>query len=213
MIKAALFDLDGVVLDTETQYTKFWESQFHRYYSDSPGIARQVKGMTLRQVHKAYFADRPDVQQAITQSLNDFEQQMSYEYIPGFETFVRELREQGIRTAVVTSSNRVKMENVYRRRPALKTYFDRILTSEDFSRSKPDPDGYLKGAAALGVAPAECLGFEDSINGLKAARAAGLLTVGLTTTNPYDVVAELCDVVVDNFTRVSLASLSESFPG
>ncbi|WP_276893282.1 HAD family phosphatase [Hallella bergensis] len=207
MIKAALFDLDGVVLDTETQYTTFWGNQFRRYYPDSPGLEHQIKGMTLNQIFDAYYANRPDVQETITHELNEYEQQMSYGYIQGFESFVKQLRRHNIKTAVVTSSNLAKMENVYRRQPGMKLYFNRILTSEDFSKSKPHPDSYLKGAAALGVRPEECLGFEDSINGLKAARAAGLFSVGLATTNSRETVAELCDKVVDDFTQIRLADL------
>jgi beta-phosphoglucomutase len=207
MIKAALFDLDGVVLDTETQYTKFWGSQFRRYYPESPGLEHKIKGMTLIQIFDAHYAGKKDIQEAITRELNEYELQMNYEYIRGFEPFVMQLRQHNIKTAVVTSSNLAKMEKVYRKQPGIKNYFDRILTSEDFTKSKPDPDSYLKGAAALGVQPEECLGFEDSINGLKAARAAGLFSVGLTTTISRDVVAELCDVVIDDFTQIHVSDL------
>jgi beta-phosphoglucomutase len=207
MIKAALFDLDGVVLDTETQYTKFWGGQFRRYYPESPGLEHKIKGMTLTQIFDAHYAGKKDIQEAITRELNEYEQQMNYGYIPGFEAFVKQLRRRNIKTAVVTSSNLAKMEKVYRKQPGLKLYFDKILTSEDFTKSKPDPDSYLKGAAALGVQPEECLGFEDSINGLKAARAAGLFSVGLTTTISRDVVAELCDVVIDDFTQIHVSDL------
>jgi haloacid dehalogenase superfamily, subfamily IA, variant 3 with third motif having DD or ED/haloacid dehalogenase superfamily, subfamily IA, variant 1 with third motif having Dx(3-4)D or Dx(3-4)E len=208
MIKAALFDLDGVVFDTEPQYSRFWGSQFQLYYPDMPGMEQRIKGMTLVQIYDQYFADKKDEQSKITERLNAYELQMEYEYIAGFESFVTALRKQGIKTAVVTSSNLEKMANVYRHRPEMKDYFDVILTSEDFERSKPDPDGYLKGAAHFGIDPKECVGFEDSVNGLKAVRAAGLLTVGLTTTNSRETVATLADIVVDDFTQLDLSTLS-----
>lgn len=207
MIKAVLFDLDGVVLDTETQYTKFWGKQFRRYYPETPGIEHKIKGMTLVQIYDAFFADRPDVQETITHELNEYERQMRYDYIAGFEAFVKQLHQRGLKTAVVTSSNRPKMESVYGKRPELRQYFDKILTSEDFTKSKPDPECYLKGAQVLGVQPAECMGVEDSINGLKAVRAAGLYSVGLTTTNSRQVVAPLCDVVADDYMQLNLDSL------
>lgn len=205
MIKAALFDLDGVVLDTETQYTFFWGSQFQRYYPESPGLEQKIKGMTLVQIFDAYYAGRPEVQEAITRELDAYERQMSYEYVPGFEAFVSQLRDGNVRTAVVTSSNRPKMESVYGKHPELEQYFDRILTSEDFSRSKPDPECYLKGAAVFGADPADCVGFEDSINGLKSVRAAGLFSVGLATTNSREVVEGLADMVADDFTQIAFA--------
>ena len=96
---------------------------------------------------------------------------------------IRDLHNHGVKTAVVTSSNMPKMESVYRYQPAFKSLFDAILTSEDFERSKPDPDCYLKAAERLGVKKDECIVFEDSFNGLRSGRAAGMKVVGLATTN------------------------------
>ncbi|MDT3386288.1 MAG: HAD-IA family hydrolase, partial [Bacteroidota bacterium] len=95
-----------------------------------------------------------------------------------------------------------KMANVYQQHPEFMSLFDSVLTSEDFERSKPDPDGYLKAAKALGIEPNECVGYEDSINGLKAVRAAGMFCVGLATTNSREVVKPLADVVIDDFTQL-----------
>ncbi len=207
MIKAALFDLDGVVFDTEPQYTKFWGEQMRMYHPEQPGLEQRVKGMTLVQVYDLYFAGRPDVQDEITRRLNDFELHMDYIYVKGFEVFIMELRGRSVKTAVVTSSNREKMENVYRCHPEFKSYFDAILTGEDYERSKPDPDPYLKGAARLGVEPKLCAGFEDSVNGLKAVQASGMLNVGLTTTNSKEVVTQWADVVIDDFSKLDISTL------
>lgn len=204
MKKAALFDLDGVVFDTEPQYTLFWGSVFRRYYPEQPGLEQKIKGSTLVQIYDLYFAGRREDQDRITQDLNDFEHDMDYVFVPGFEAFIHDLREQGVRTAVVTSSNVEKMLNVYRAHPDFPQLFDAVLTSEDFSKSKPDPDGYLKGAARLGFEPAECVGFEDSVNGLKALNAAKMTTIGLDTTNPRSVVEQYADLVVSDFTDPSL---------
>ncbi|MGI6243091.1 MAG: HAD family hydrolase [Prevotella sp.] len=207
MIKAALFDLDGVVIDSETQYTKFWGEQFRKYHPETPGLEHKIKGMTLDQIFDSFFAGRQDIQKIIAHELDIYERQMSFDYISGFDVFIKQLHQRNIKTAVVTSSNRSKMESVYAKQPELEHYFDRILTSEDFTRSKPHPECYLKGAQLFEVQPAECVGFEDSINGLKAVRAAGLYSVGLATTNSRQVVAPLCDVVVDDFTQLKLDDL------
>ena len=155
-------------------------------------------GMVV-QIFDKYFRDAHKAQREITASLDDFEKSMSYEYIEGFPKFVSDIRHASIKTAVVTSSNIKKMENVYRAHPEFHDLFDDILTSEDFERSKPDPDCYFKGAEHFGVQPNMCIGFEDSINGLKAVNAAGMYCVGLETTNPHDVVAEYADMVIDNY--------------
>ena len=116
-----------------------------------------------------------------------------------FEAYIKALRAQGVKTAVVTSSNQPKMEAVYQHHPEFKTLFDAILTSEDFERSKPDPDCYLKAAERFGVAPEDCVVFEDSFNGLKSGRAAGMHVVGLATTNPAEAIRPLCDEVIENY--------------
>ena len=87
--------------------------------------------------------------------------------------------------------------------PGLKNHFDAILTSEDFEYSKPNPDCYLKAARCFNLRPDECIGFEDSINGLRALRSAPMFTVALATTNPRDVVSKYADLVIDDFTQTS----------
>lgn len=199
-MKAALFDLDGVVFNTEPQYTIFWGEQCREFHPEHPGLEHEIKGQTLAQIYEAWFSGPlADKQVLITERLNQFEQQMTYDYVVGFEQYIRALRQQGVKTAVVTSSNRPKMQAVYARRPEFKALFDAILTSEDFERSKPDPDCYLKAAARFGLKAEDCVVFEDSFNGLRSGRAAGMRVVGLATTNTADSIRPLCDVVISDY--------------
>ena len=202
--RAALFDLDGVVLDTEGQYTDFWGNIGRELRPDIPDFGQRIKGQTLTQIFDAWFPGDASLQADITRRLDDFEASMTFRYIKGTRACVERLRTQGIHTAIVTSSNRPKMEAVYRARPELKTLFDRILTAEDFRESKPSPDCYLRGAAAFGVRSGECVVFEDSINGLRAGRASGAYVVGLATTHPREVIESLCDEVIDDFSSLPL---------
>lgn len=198
--KAALFDLDGVVFDTEPQYTVFWGTQCREFHPEHPGLEQEIKGQTLTQIYDAWFAGPLlEKQPLITRRLDEYERQMQYDYVAGFESFVAGLRRSGIATAVVTSSNREKMSVVYRKHPEFQGLFDAILTSEDFSASKPDPDCYLKAAARLQVAPSACVVFEDSFNGLRSGRAAGMYVVGLATTNAAEAIRPLCDEVINNY--------------
>ena len=203
----ALFDLDGVVFDTEPQYTIFWGSQFKKYYSQEPGLEHKVKGMTLVQIYDMYFNDQPQKQADITRELNEFEVNMNFEYVAGFEQFITKLRSIGVKTAVVTSSNREKMQNVYAKHPEFKTYFDEVLTSEDFAKSKPDPDCYLKAAQKFGANVDECVGFEDSFNGLKSLQGANMAIVGLATTNSRKAIAEYAHKVIDNYVGINPSDL------
>ena len=76
---------------------------------------------------------------------------------------------------------------------------DAVLTSEHFSRSKPDPECFLKGMEILGGSPETTVVFEDSIHGINAGRAAGAYVVGLATTNKSEAIAPLCNLVIDDF--------------
>lgn len=199
--KAALFDLDGVVFDTEPQYSVFWGGQFRRYYPEHPGMEQLIKGMTLVEIYEKYFQNK-DIQERITRELDEFEQTMDFVYVKGFENYVKSLRGRGVKTAVVTSSNMAKMENVYRKRPEFKTYFDAILTSEDFAESKPSPDCYQRAAQRFGLTKDECVVFEDSFNGLKSGRAAGMYVVGLATTNSPESIAPFADRVIKEYVEM-----------
>ena len=199
-IKAALFDLDGVVFDIEPQYSVFWGGECRHYHPDHPGLENEIKGQTLMQIFDRWFNGPLKAERkAIVTRLEDFEQHMSYDYIAGFVDFIGTLRRRGVKTAVVTSSNCAKMGAVYRHRPEFSSLFDAILTSEDFDYSKPHPDCYLKAAARFGAQPDECVVFEDSFNGLKAGRAAGMYVVGLATTNSADAIRPLSDQQITDY--------------
>jgi len=202
-MKAALFDLDGVVFNTEPQYSVFWGAQCREFHPEHPGLEHEIKGQTLVQIYDAWFSgELADKQALITERLNQFEQQMDYQYVAGFEQYMQRLRQAGVKTAVVTSSNQAKMEAVYHHHPEFKSLFDAILTSEDFERSKPDPDCYLKAAERFGLGPKDCVVFEDSFNGLKSGRAAGMRVVGLATTNSAESIRPLCDEVIEDYIKI-----------
>ena len=199
--RAALFDLDGVILDTESQYSEFWGQMGCEFRPDIPNFASRIKGQTLTQIYDTWFSGQEDLQDEITRRLDDYEAHMLYHYIKGARAYAEKLRNEGMHTAIVTSSNLAKMESVYQQRPELRTLFGRILTSEDFTESKPSPQCYLRGAEAFGVQAGECVVFEDSLNGLRAARASGAYVVGLATTLPREVITPLCDWVINDFTE------------
>ena len=193
----ALFDLDGVILDTEGSYTAFWDDYGSRHFSEKD-FGLKIKGQTLVKILGDYFPEENE-RKAITDAINDFERNMSYPFVPGVENYIKSLKSNGIRTAVVTSSNLLKMENVYRCHPGFREMFDIILTSEDFSESKPSPYCYLKAMRLFGAGPEDCVVFEDALAGLQAARASGAFVTALTTTNPEEVVRNYADLVIRDF--------------
>ena len=193
----ALFDLDGVILDTEGSYTAFWDDYGSRHFSEKD-FGLKIKGQTLVKILDDYFPEENE-RKSITDAINDFERNMSYPFVPGVENYIKSLKSNGIRTAVVTSSNLLKMDNVYRCHPGFREMFDMILTSEDFSESKPSPYCYLKAMRLFGAGPEDCVVFEDSLAGLQSARASGAFVTALTTTNPEEVVRNYADLVIRDF--------------
>lgn len=199
----ALFDLDGVIMDTESQYSIFWNTMGKEYLG-LDDFGRIIKGQTLFQIFGGHFDGMFKEQEEIVRRLDEYEAGMSYEYIPGAEEFMKQLKASGVPMAIVTSSNEPKMRNVRRAHPELWELADAVLTSEHFTRSKPDPECFLKGMEILGGTPSETYVFEDSLHGINAGRAAGAKVVGLATTNPREVIEPLCDIVIDDFRGFSL---------
>lgn len=203
---AVLFDFDGVIMDTETQYTVFWDEQGCNYLGEED-FGRQIKGQTLAQIYEKYFSDKMEAQQQITLSLNRFEKEMSYQYIAGVEDFIADLHRHGVKIAIVTSSNEEKMQNVYNAHPEFKGMVDRILTGEMFARSKPAPDCFLLGMEVFGVTPENTYVFEDSFHGLQSGMSSGATVIGLTTTNSREAISEKAHYIIDDFTEMTYEKL------
>lgn len=197
-----LFDFDGVIMDTEPQYTVFWNRQGKLHLGEED-FGPRIKGQTLMQIYHNYFMGAEEVQKQITAALNAFEEQMSYVYVPGAARFMKELRKRGVKTAIVTSSNEVKMQRVYKAHPELKGMVDCILTGEMFPRSKPAPDCFLLGMKQFGATPGQTYVFEDSFHGIQAGISSGATVIGLATTNPREAIAGKTHDVIDDFTEMT----------
>ena len=206
--KAALFDLDGTLVDTEGQYTVFWDAMGKKYRPDVPNLAQIIKGTTLVQIFDNFFPEQ-QWREEITAGLDEWERNMSYPFIPGALDFLRDIKEHGVKCAVVTSSNKRKIEALRAKLPDFDSLFDRILTSEDFSASKPDPDCYNLGAKVFNCKKKECIVFEDAFTGLQAGMSSGIFTVGLTTYNSREAITDKCNHVIADFTELTFEKAEE----
>ena len=182
-IKGVLFDMDGVVLDTEKLYCRFWmEAAKSLGY---PMTVEQALGMRSLNAQagqaklESYFG--PGVSREIMKEkrIEFMEAYISVHGVdpkPGIHELLRELKSRGIRTAITTSS---PMERVrrYLRPLGLLEQFDCLCSGHDVIHGKPEPDIYLHGAASVGLEPAECLAIEDSHAGVLSASRAGCMTV------------------------------------
>lgn len=194
--KAALFDLDGVLIDSETLYTQFWDRVGKSHHLPSPTFALDIKGTTLNDILTTYFPE-PEVRRDVDRMLHEFENEIVYPIFPGALEYVDSLRAKGLKAVIVTSSDNKKMDFLFRQHPDFARHFDAIVTAADVTRSKPDPQPYLIGAEKAGVAPQECIVFEDSFQGLEAGRRAGAYVVGLATTNTAEKLAGHADKIVN----------------
>ena len=206
---AFLFDLDGVIVDTEPQYSIFWDKIGSELLHNTDHFGMKIKGNTLRQIFDRFFADHKEWQAKIATDLLAWEKAMRFDLIPGIREFLDSVRKAGIGTAIVTSSDNEKLNSLWKAHPNLREFFDTVVSADDITRSKPDPEGYLLAAKRLNVAPENAFVFEDSLAGLQAGRAGGMTVVGVATTLPAEKVATLADVVIDNFTGHTAEEITE----
>jgi HAD superfamily hydrolase (TIGR01509 family) len=125
---------------------------------------------------------------------------------PGARELLLALKAEGIPCILASSGSREKIEfNL--QRSGLADVVPMYLSGEDFTRGKPDPEIFLRAAEKLGIAPQRCVVIEDSINGLKAARAAGAHAIGITNTFPAEKLQPHADTVITSLTKLSTARL------
>lgn len=206
--EAALFDLDGVLLDTESFYSSIWDDINRIYPTGYADLALRIKGMTLPNILAQYF---PEEEQAtrITAILEERQATMDFPIFEGVMDFLASIKDAGVPMAIVTSSGAEKMGRIKRMHPDFIAYFGTIITDADVKHSKPHPEGYMLAAQRLGADSSRCIVFEDSLHGLGAGRAAGGAVVALATTNARETLVGKADVVLDSFAGLTLERLLE----
>lgn len=203
---AALFDLDGVLVDTETIYTEFWSEMDRLFPTGTPNFAHVIKGSTLPSILSNYFPSEAD-RAKVVELLKEQEENMRYVIFDGVIDFLEDLKRHNIPAAIVTSSGDKKMTRLFATNPGFRDYFATVITDSDVKRSKPDPEGYLLGASRLGCGPERAYVFEDSYAGVEAGRRAGANVIALATTNPRETLIEKADAVIDTFVGFSVADM------
>lgn len=203
-MKAVVFDFDGLIVDTET----VWYESFKEVLSNH-GLE-----LSVEQFARVIGTDDADLYAYIEKNLSSpvesvvikeaahklFAVKMGEPILRnGVKEYLIEAKELGLKIGLASSSSREWVEG-YLKKLNIFSYFDVIRTRDDVSRVKPDPELYVKAVEALGVAMSEAFALEDSLNGLKAARAAGIQCVVV----PNSVTAHL------NFTDYSLKISSMS---
>ena len=201
-----LFDLDGVLIDTESQYSVFWGDIGEKYLGNREEFAARIKGSNLSTILNNNFPD-PDLQKDIVSQLDEFQANMSYAIYPGVRDFIQQLVENGIPMCIVTSSDDRKMESLFEQQPYFKEVFRHIITGDMVTKSKPDPECFIKGAELIGADIRQCFVFEDSMQGIAAGIASGATVIALDTTNSREAISHLTHNIISSFENFSVTDM------
>ncbi len=180
MLKAVIFDLDGLLIDSESAWRKATAVFFKRHnriYTDE--ISEKIMGMGLREIteyFKTAYGFTGD-----TNALIDERRNLMYELLlknltlmPGASEIIRYLYSNNIPLAIATSGHTKQKTKEIVERLGLQSCFTVFISGDDFEKAKPAPDMYLAAAKKLGIAPIDCLVFEDAPNGVLAGKTAGM---------------------------------------
>jgi HAD superfamily hydrolase (TIGR01509 family) len=204
---AALFDLDGVIIDTESQYDVFWKKTSEKYLLGIENFEQLIKGTTLPNIIAGYFSHLPEDEQKKIEAANHaFDLHLDMIPIPGVLEFLTQLKEAGVKMGLVTSSDNEKMDTVFAALP-IRKYFDTLVTADRVTKGKPDPMCYLLAAEDLHIPPRDCFVFEDSFNGIASGNAAGMRVIGLSTTHPAESICDKVWKVIPDFRNVNYQSI------
>lgn len=182
-VKGILFDMDGVVLDTERLYARFWAEAAHALgypmtYEQALGM-RSLNSVAGQDKLESYFG--PGVSRSVMRDkrvelMDAYVAEYGVEAKPGIGTLLDYLKERGIKAAIATSSPKERAKQ-YLDSLGLTEKFDCICSGHEVRCGKPEPDIYLHAAACLGLQPENCLAIEDSPAGILSANRAGCMPV------------------------------------
>ena len=183
MIRTVIFDMDGMIFSTEPIYFRCYQQAAEQYGKDFPyELFAQCVGISLEEstkILKNYFGPQFDLSQLYAQCSRNFETYMDKHHIApreGVEQMLPFLQERGLKIGMATSNGRAWVERLLEQ-ANLRHYFQTIVTAQDVSKPKPDPEVYLRAAANLQTQVNQCLAFDDSVAGATSAISAGMRTV------------------------------------
>ncbi|GAB3492815.1 HAD family hydrolase [Spirosoma knui] len=210
-MKAVIFDMDGVIVDTNPHHRIAWREYYQRNgktLSDEDFV-NYVSGKHNNDIVAHLFANETLAPEDVLRLAHEKEALFRKLYqpditpVPGLVDFLKSLKAAGIRTAVATSAPVENLEFVIDALD-LRPYFDALLNESMVSHPKPDPEIYQKAMAILGVEPGESVIFEDSMTGIQAAKASGAYVVGVATTQTTDELLPFVDDAIRNFSEMTL---------
>jgi len=211
-IKACIFDLDGVIVDTAVYHYKAWKRLANSLGFDFTeedneklkGVSR-VRSLEIILALGGVTKTEAEREELATLKNTWYVEMITHmtpaEILPGAKEFLETCRAAGIKTALGSAS---KNSMTILDKINMTGLFDAVIDGNKVTNAKPDPEVFLKGAEALGVQPAECVVFEDAIAGVEAAINGGMKVVGIGLPN----VLTKANLVVSGLDKMSLEKLS-----
>jgi HAD superfamily hydrolase (TIGR01509 family) len=219
MIRAILFDHDGVLVDSMSYHVQAWKRVMARHGIEiEPLEILLAEGATTMEVAAELFhrhnkpASPDQVQEIVLEKRDEYLANNATRLNDGILDVLEYLKYNRYRLGLVTGSIRSQVEPVIG--PEISSWFDCIITAEDVERGKPDPEPYLRAMQKLHVAPSECLVIENAPLGIRAGKSAGAAVVAITTTlAPYYL--READAIVHDFEelRRRLPSIMSKYEG
>ena len=216
MIQTVIFDMDGVIVDTEPVHRYAYFQHFAELNIDvTEEMFTSFTGNSTRNVFqsvKTIFNLDADVEELILRKrslFNDsFDHKEDLELLEGVEKLIKDLHKNGMQLILASSASKVTIERVFRRFE-LHPYFTHIVSGEDFPKSKPHP-AIFEFAASLSIAPKDnCIIIEDSTNGVIAAKAADIYCVGYNSIHSKLQDLSKADTIINHFNELNFDSVSK----
>lgn len=216
MIQTVIFDMDGVIVDTELVHRYAYFKHFDELDIEVPeDMYTSFTGLSTRntfQIIKDYFNLEQEVEDLILRKraiFNDaFDNKEDLTLLDGVENLIKDFHKNGMQLIVASSASNVTINRVFTRF-GLHQYFTDIVSGEDFPKSKPDPAIFLH-AASLSASPKEnCIVIEDSTNGVRAAKAAHIFCVGYNSLHSKDQDLSEADVIINHFDELNYEIVSQ----
>lgn len=210
MIRAIIFDFDGTIMDTESTSFRIWREIYASHgheltiekWAECVGVPNSsfdpyddLSGLTGMPLDR--------MEMAAAYVIRESEYNKGLPLLPGVEKIILTASSHGIKLGIATSADHAWIEEHLGRKRLLER-FEVIICREDTDRHKPYPDPYLKAIGLLGCIPSEAIALEDSPNGIKAAKAAGLFTVAVPNSVTRNFDLSEADLMLDSLADASL---------